>query len=286
MIVVNRREYSGSSPYTEAELKVFAEGSDEERFKLLVDEGSNLAMLLDGIIGTLELPETGGVAIVGWSLGNIFTLSILASVDTLPLKVRERLGIYVRRTIMWDPPSQPMGIESPPGTYLPLWDEDLAPEARGVEFGKWVTYYFVHGDLSKHNMEEFNYRTNDPKRKRTFEDMPLPELFKLIDLGPGGKCDTVLCEPPFQKAERDIVDKALFDSKVRAMWKNMKVWHFFGDANSWNIYLAAWVLEDKVKETETTEPAINFTILEGSNHFGMWDLCSATMDKLDFCLKN
>lgn len=159
-----------------------------------------------------------------------------------------------------------MGIESPPGSYLPLWDEQLTPEARGIEFGKWVTYYFVHGDLSNHDMKNFNYHWNDPNRKRTFEDLSWQNLSKLIDLGPGGKCDTFLCEPPFQKAEREIVNKALFDLEVRNEWKHMKVWHFYGDANSWNIYLTAWMLEDKVK-AKGNQLEINFAVLKGSNHF-------------------
>lgn len=58
-------------------------------------------VLLDGLIGTLQLPEKGGVALVGWSMGNIFTLSMLASVHTLPAPVRRRLSLYVKRAIMW-----------------------------------------------------------------------------------------------------------------------------------------------------------------------------------------
>ncbi|KAJ3871571.1 hypothetical protein F5051DRAFT_457042 [Lentinula edodes] len=285
MIAVNRREYAGSTPYSEAELKVFAEGPDEERFKLLITEGANLALLLDGLIDSLSLPKNGDIAIVGWSLGNIFTIPLLASINTLPPQVRDRLGLHVKRTILWDAPSQPLGIESPPEAYNPLWDEELAPEARGVEFGKWLTYYFVHGDLSNHDMKEFNYRYNDPNKKRTFEDLPLEELFKIIDLSPGAKCDTPLCEPPFAKVERDIVKMALFDSKTRAAWRGMKVWHILGYANAWNVHLAAWKLEEQVHAAASLEPAVDFTILKGVNHFGMWDDPEALVNRFELCLK-
>lgn len=98
MIVVNRREYTGSTPYTKAELDVFAQGSDEQRLNLLLSEGTNLALCLEGLIHSLSLQE---VVIVGWSLGNLFTLSLLASISSLPQGVRERLALSVHRIIMW-----------------------------------------------------------------------------------------------------------------------------------------------------------------------------------------
>ncbi|KAF5343029.1 hypothetical protein D9758_011163 [Tetrapyrgos nigripes] len=191
-------------------------------------------------------------------------LSMLASVDRLPADTRERLGIFVKRAIMWDPPAQILGIRSPEGTYIPLEDENLSPEARLVEFRKWVTYYFVHGDLSARDPMQLNYKTPDPDRKPTFEHLPIQELLSLVDLAPGQKCDTVVCEPAFADVEWGIVNKALFDRDVRATWSSMTMWHIFGDACPWNVYLAAWRLEDEAKKSDL---AVNFTMTRGANHF-------------------
>ncbi|KAE9395566.1 hypothetical protein BT96DRAFT_997588 [Gymnopus androsaceus JB14] len=108
MIAVNRREYAGSTPYTEAELDVFAQGSDEQRLHLLLSEGTNLALCLEGLIHSLCLQEA----------------------------VREKLALSVHKIIMWEPPVHCLGVEPPP-TYLPLLDLDIAPEARPLAFVRW-----------------------------------------------------------------------------------------------------------------------------------------------------
>ncbi|KIK52380.1 hypothetical protein GYMLUDRAFT_88741 [Collybiopsis luxurians FD-317 M1] len=267
IIVVNRREYPGSTPYNADELKVFAEGPDEARYKQLIDGGANLSLLLDGLVQSLSLPQT--ISIVGWSLGSTFALAMVASITTLPNGSRARLSKHVRRTIIWDAPSQPMGI--PGKGYLPLPDVNLPPEVRGVEFGKWITGYFNHGDLSKRNFEELNERNHDASRIRTFEDLPPEELMAIVDLAPGPKCDTPLCEPPFCKVENEVVTRALFNPEVRTAWARMKIWHMICDRSIWNVITCWWILEQKVKAAKASELAINFTTVEGANHFFMWD---------------
>ncbi|KAF5372443.1 hypothetical protein D9757_009928 [Collybiopsis confluens] len=263
VILVNRREYSGSTPYTAEELAVFANGPDDARYKQLINDGAYLSLLLNGLIQSLSLPKR--VSIVGWSLGNIFTLPMVASITTLPEDVRARLALHVKRTIIWDAPSHPMGIRK--DAYIPLWDETLPPEERGKEFMKWLTNYFSHSKLSERNFDTLNKREHDPSRKRTFEDLPTEELFKIIHLPPGSKCDTPLCEPPFANVENKVVTEALFDPKVRQIWGDMKVWHMVGDNNPWNIIFCWWTLEAEVKKAKSQEPAIHFTINNGANHF-------------------
>lgn len=105
MITINRRDYPGSTPYDKDELHVLAQGSDEQRLSLLLNEGLNLALLLDGLIVSLSLPSR--VVIVGWSLGNLLVLSMLAAVSdllsssSLHESVRERLALSVCKTILW-----------------------------------------------------------------------------------------------------------------------------------------------------------------------------------------
>lgn len=101
MIAINRRDYPGSTSYTEAELDVFADGSDEQRVSLLLSEGTNLVLLLDGLIDSLSLPPK--VVIVGWSLGNTYMMSMLTSISEslVPQSARERLALSVHKIIIW-----------------------------------------------------------------------------------------------------------------------------------------------------------------------------------------
>ncbi|KAJ7745424.1 hypothetical protein DFH07DRAFT_833580 [Mycena maculata] len=284
IICINRREYPGSTPHTAEELRVYASGSDQERIALLNEAGVDYALAVDGIVRECSLPSTGSVALVGWSLGNTFTIAAMASITSLPAATRERLQSFVKTIIIWDPPSMALGIASPPKGYLPLYDLDLPPAARGPAFGKYVESYFVHGNLSTRDPEQLNYRDTDPSKKATFEDMPLDELLTLVDFNVGDKCDTILTQPPFAHAVAALVHKALFDPAVRAMWKDTKVTSMFGTANAWPVYIALWNIQERVEAMKGHSP-FTFRSIEGANHFPMWEDPGLTLDELIACTK-
>ncbi|KAK7442017.1 hypothetical protein VKT23_016294 [Stygiomarasmius scandens] len=291
VILVNRREYAGSTSYNAEELKIFAEGSDQEQLDLLLHEGLNLARLLAGLIQSLSLPKSGGVALVGWSLGCTFMLSMLAAVRSLPQRVRDRLAEFIKTVILWDTAIKTMGMDSPVGApVLKLYDENISPKDRADEFHKWVTSYFVHGNSEQHDISQLNYHIHNANKRRTFEDLPLEELLKLIDPTAGAKCDTIISMPTFDQPVQTVVNQALFDHDIRSAWANAKVWCIHGSESAWTVPLASWVLEDKSKEVviplQNAQPAINFAVIQGANHFYMWDDPEGSMDQLEFCIKN
>ncbi|KAJ6544121.1 hypothetical protein B0H19DRAFT_1380459 [Mycena capillaripes] len=286
IICINRREYPGSTPHTAEELRIYASGSDDEHATLLSEAGVNLALCVDEIIRQCALPAAGGVALVGWSLGNAFTMAAMASITStsLPSHTKARLQAFVKTIILWDPPSQALGIASPPKAYVPLHDPDLAPEARGPAFGKWVTSYFTHGELSSRDPDQLNYRTPDPSKKPTFDEMPLGELLNLVDFSVGTKCDTIIMEPPFASALSAVVSRTLFNPEIRAAWRETRIAYMYGEENPWNVHYAVWKVEERVKEANGQAP-INFQPIAGANHFLMWDDASKALDALIACNK-
>ena len=76
-------------------------GSDADRTKFLQDQGILIALFLDGLIRTLTLPERGGVTVAGWSLGNLFTIAMRASIGALPDDTKQRLKAYTRGFIIF-----------------------------------------------------------------------------------------------------------------------------------------------------------------------------------------
>ncbi|KAE9402012.1 hypothetical protein BT96DRAFT_569113 [Gymnopus androsaceus JB14] len=262
MITVNRREYPGSTPYTQAELDVFAQGSNDERLNLLLNQGTNLAFLLDGLIQSLSLPPD--IVIVGWSLGNLFTLSLLASITSLPQTVRNRLALSVHKTIMWDITAHCIGMHILP-MYIPLFDLDIPLEARSLAFLKWIGYYFMHGDSSKHDVAQLDQGyCNVLNRRSTFDETAPEEVAEITDFNPGPRCDNRLLDPgAFLEVERIIANKALFDASTRSAWSGMDVWNFVGDASIPTAQVATWSLED--------QPTIYIAAIKGANHFQMWD---------------
>jgi pimeloyl-ACP methyl ester carboxylesterase len=100
IICVNRREYPGSSPYSAEDLAIFAEGNEAERAALLEQQGRDLALFLDGIIDTLSIPKSGGgIALIGWSMGTLFLLSLI-SCEMLPADTKARLSSLVHTVVL------------------------------------------------------------------------------------------------------------------------------------------------------------------------------------------
>jgi len=285
VICLNRREYPGTTPFSPAELKIFASGTEEERTKLIEQQGIDLASFVDALIKQCSLPKDGGITIAAWSMGNIFLLSLLSSVNLLPTDIKKNLQDYVKNVILWDPPSQALGITSPPGSYVPLWDESLAPEARGPAFGIWAASYWKHGNLSTHDIGQLNQRDAEKSKKPSTENMG-GEILSAADFTVGDKCETVLVAPEFKNVLDKQTDKALFDPSVRKVWAGASFTHLYGDANSWNIIYSNWILEDKVKSAGTPKPLIDFKVITGANHFVMWDEPETALDNLQACIKS
>ncbi|TFK38672.1 hypothetical protein BDQ12DRAFT_735341 [Crucibulum laeve] len=283
VICVNRREYPGTTSFTTEELRVFAEGSEKERALLIEQQGIDLGLFVDAVIQKCALPKEGEITLAAWSLGNAFLISILASVNLLPTESKERLQAYVKTAILWDPPSHTLGIKSPPGSYVPLWDEALAPEARGPAFGVWAASYWKHGDIFSRNFDQLEHRIPDLSKKPSTDNMTHEELLSLTDFVPGGKCETILCEPEFANVLMNQTQKALFDPEVRKTWSRAEFWNMYSDSNPWNVVYASWILEEMVKAAKTVQPLLKFKVNEGANHFLMWDEPEKALHALQDC---
>ncbi|KAF8798351.1 alpha/beta-hydrolase [Phlegmacium glaucopus] len=279
VICLSRREYQGSTFYSTDELRAIHHGSDDERAKFLQDQGVLIALFVDGLIQTLSLSKKGGVTVAGWSLGNVFTIAMRASIGYLPDDSKQRLNAYTRRFIIFDPPSQAFGVPISPVGYNPLWDDDISEDVRGATFSKWVSSYFKHGDLSSRDFSQLAQRETDVSKAPTTDTIPLEELLTITDFVPGPKCETILAQVQFLPALKKHTAKALFDTQVREDWGGASVWFIYGEASTWNVHYAAWNLEKRVKSSE-----INFKLIPGFNHFPMWDEPDLFMSVMKECI--
>ncbi|KAK7053764.1 AB hydrolase-1 domain-containing protein [Favolaschia claudopus] len=280
VIAVNRREYPGSSSFSDEELAKFATGTDAERATLLEQQGRDLAMFLDGLI-TDHLPQTGGVALVGWGMGNLFLMPLVACISTLPEATRKRLSSFVRSIIMMHAPSFAFALPTPSGKLIPPTDPKIPPEALGPALAKWVSGYFIHGDLSSHNVDNLTYHNYDPAKPSTVETLKPEEFLGMMDLAPGGKYDNIIGGPPFTAPLSKQTKKALFTKTVRDSWGSAHFWVVYGDAEPWNAIQAAWSLEDLAKESACE---INFKVIKGINHFFVWENPEKALTELKECI--
>lgn len=282
IISVNRRCYPGSSALSADELSTIAEGTDDARAGLLEQQGCDLALFVDGLIDELSIPKNGGIALVGWSLGTIFLLSLIASVETLPTATQERLSGYVRTVVLLQPPSLSLGLPMPPGHLTSHTDPDIA-EARGPAFAKWVSSYFVHGNLSLHKTEELTNNKTDPLKLSTVERLKPEELFALADFTAAEKYDKVIGGAPFAPLVAAQTHKVLFDPTVRRAWRGATFWNLYGSAEPWTIIYAGWFLEDQSRAANSLALAFQTKIIPGGNHFLAWDEPETTIMALKAC---
>ncbi|KIJ55931.1 hypothetical protein M422DRAFT_23445 [Sphaerobolus stellatus SS14] len=284
LICVNRREYCGSTLLNEDQLRIFASGTDDERTKLIAQLGFELALFVDALITKCSLPKSGGVTITAWSLGNLFMVSLLSALSRLPATTKEHLASYIKGIILWDPPSQALGITSPPNSYVLLSDETLPAEERGKVFGVWVASYWKHGDLSTHDFNQLEQRKADPSKAASTSNMTLEQLLQATDFAPGDRCDTLVVAPEFKEV-LEKQTKILLDPDLRALLNRAKFTYLFCDNSPWNIIYGAWVMENRVKEANNTQTHIDFKVMKGANHFLMWDEPEIFMKELLSCME-
>jgi len=258
VICLTRRDYPGSSPYTDEEIRIIRHGSHDERAKFLNDQGVLIALFVDGIIQTLSLAKAGGLAVIGWSLGNLFTLALRACIGDLPVDTRHRLKSHMRSFILWDPPISSLGFTSPDPPPR------LSPDEFIATFPKSVSTHYKHVNLDSKDPSQLD-KIGDPSRKSTIEAMTPEELSSSIDFTPCFNSDFPFITS-FSLVLSNQRTKSLVDSKVRNDWEGIPVWHVFGDSNPVQLQTSPWLLEDAIGSEN-----INFKLIKNANHFLMWE---------------
>ena len=101
-ILWNRRDYPGSTRYTDAELEDLAEGR-----KVFMDKvGQQLADFIVQFIEKEKIPQAtsdfkaGGVAVMGWSMGTASVITLFSDSQLVSPEVYGVLEKYVRDLIL------------------------------------------------------------------------------------------------------------------------------------------------------------------------------------------
>ncbi|THV03734.1 hypothetical protein K435DRAFT_817155 [Dendrothele bispora CBS 962.96] len=152
-VIWNRRDYPGSTKYSDTELEDYANGR-----KVFLDRlALQLADFLKQFIETENIPpitsdrKSGGFAIMGWSMGTATAMPLFSDRALFSLEQYSLLEKYVKDLILYDPPYLSFGYKLPPDekTYNPWTDPECkTPEELYQNFGTWVSSYYDHPDTS------------------------------------------------------------------------------------------------------------------------------------------
>ena len=87
IVAISRRDYPGSTPLSPEQNTVLSSGTDDEKAAFLKERGLEIATFIERYARENPIVPingaTGGFALLGWSLGNAFALSVVANLDAL-----------------------------------------------------------------------------------------------------------------------------------------------------------------------------------------------------------
>ncbi|KDQ57501.1 hypothetical protein JAAARDRAFT_47456 [Jaapia argillacea MUCL 33604] len=163
LVLVNRRDYPGSSPTSPDELGKLASPDKDVQAEGMKDMGLEIAAFLEWYIKNQDVPrlsrsrvegehDSGGVSLLAWSSGNATSLPMLAHVDKLSEESKTFLAGYLRTFVIYDAPLYVLGIPDPPNLYHPLKDQSRPMEDRIPIFNTWVSSYYSHPSLSSRSL--------------------------------------------------------------------------------------------------------------------------------------
>ncbi|KAJ6479495.1 Alpha/Beta hydrolase protein [Mycena vitilis] len=152
VVALNRRDYRGSTKYTDAELEDLKAGR-----KIFLDRlAIQLAWFLQQFVNHEGTPKvsvdrkSGGFVILGWSSGVMTALSLFSDPAAIPQALYETVEPYVKNVVLYDPPYSSLGYPQPDyeGWYNPFTDSDYPTPTQMYEnFQQWVSSYFTHPDI-------------------------------------------------------------------------------------------------------------------------------------------
>ncbi|TFK73511.1 hypothetical protein BDN72DRAFT_893921 [Pluteus cervinus] len=275
IVAVSRRNYPGSTGYTSEEISILTNGTDAQKSDFLKTTGIQLSTFIDKFTTQHNLPpisgNNGGIAILGWSLGNAFTLASLANADALASDAKSRLQARLRAVIMLEPPSIVLGLNAPPQTWSPHTDSSISPALQTPLFTNWITSYFKHGDITKSDPNLLSYVVPDFLRTPSIYSMT-PQQVSHVVFQPAADPTTgpdflfmIKLVPQFLTQYK----KALYDKTLRGLFPNMKVWMVTGDATA-SFSLAA-MFSMKIDDKAAGGNNVKYKVVSGTNHFIHWD---------------
>ncbi|KAI0923298.1 hypothetical protein AcV7_005849 [Taiwanofungus camphoratus] len=307
LVLLNCRDYPGSTRYTPAELDALRGPDPETQASAMQARGLEFAAFLHWFIETENIPPifealdsdevrtSGGIALLGWSSGNCQTVPLLAHADKVPEDTRQLLDRYFRSFILHDTSQTAMGAPPLEGLYSPFRDETLSAEEKFARFPIWVSTYFTPVNIGPEEDSEspgfadmLRTRTAvhgiddsvEPRFTPTVQRMSREELAGALDKDVMMRSQ-ILIQRLNPAVYRENLRRALFDcyfpnksGEERLVWPGLKVHVVWCNMTVGDGAYAAHKIMHQAKECAQRGRkgrSLEFHKLELANHFVHWD---------------
>ncbi|KAI0655015.1 hypothetical protein C8Q70DRAFT_457834 [Cubamyces menziesii] len=283
ILLLNRRDYPGSQPYSEDELALLrpveGEGGEQKtrdnlwtfmRARALEIYDWLATCVNDGKICTFD-PSTGigGVVVAGWSLGTTWSTALLANGDIAASVNGVDLRNVIRRVVLYDPPFQVLGYDAK--SENPRFDTTLGPDEMVTVFNIWVSGYYDHGETP----EEIEYRVPLKEPPPTLRRLTPQDYDAVTYDAPAklGGSDYILVGSGIQYGLfQRLHDEAFYpthntlpQTEVRYVWCDRSV----SDVQ-WGIRRLQEEMDEAKKAGKRMRPITTLRIHQ-ANHFPHWD---------------
>lgn len=307
VIAMNRRDYIGSSLFSQPELDVIKSRDPDVLRPSLKERGLELLRFLVWVIDNKGIPRAkegggGGLALLGWSLGNVTTLAFLAFLGDFERSLVERsrpwlttffiYGAFVAVVlstvlvkVLVEVGSASLGYPVPEGGYHPLRDTSIPEPVRMLMFGTWVSSYYSHPYFTTFSTETHKrvvtaLQTRTPPkgtetRSCTLDTLSAKELRASIDSAPNARSEQGFIDLSLdvlsEMRHRAIVLEETEDtSQVKGALPALRVRLVYGTASVWSAPWAAWCFENDIAQMRTKGTPLRdvaTVCAEGANHF-------------------
>ncbi|KAF8591065.1 hypothetical protein K439DRAFT_1627154 [Ramaria rubella] len=312
LVLLNRRGYHGSTPFSNEETSPIdpsAFSGEEETASavsrserilsahyatFLQQRGAEMARFLSWFIDNEKIPPrsndagraSGGISLLGWSLGNVTTLSLLAFASTLDPGLMKKLEGYLRKVVIYDPPHHALGLPTPESAYNPLFDPEIPAEQRQGRFGEWVSSYFVHSPtildpaVPLHNLMNgiLEQRKTNPLKQATENNITPADKLAGLEVVSPTHGDPFSLLPHARPVHATVRIRAIFgnlnETSGPAVLPNVDISYIWATEAIWETVLAMRSVRDEVAKPPAHHyPArqVKFFALEGGNHFTHYD---------------
>ncbi|KAG6873149.1 hypothetical protein C0995_002302 [Termitomyces sp. Mi166 len=289
VVALNRRHYPGSTEYSAEELAIVVNGGTEaQKDAEFQTRGLEIATFIDNFIVQYNLPpisedgKTGGIILLGWSLGSVQALATISSAHALSVDVRARLGAYKSdQLVQSDPHPILLGFPVPEQNWTPIMDTYIPQDLRLSAFGQWATGYFDHGDIAKRDLDALQWVLPSSNHVPTLFKIPPADRAEMECYG-GDAFSDMPYMFHFSGQFKASYRKAINDPETLKIFPALRCVILAGEKSGAFAVAGMWAVEDDQKEAGgSTHLAVN--LVPGINHFWHWEDPEKALDYFLAC---
>ncbi|KAG1811492.1 uncharacterized protein BJ212DRAFT_1301999 [Suillus subaureus] len=207
---------AAAHPSSDADLAGLVSRTVEGQEGFLRSQAVDIATFLVMFAREQHIPPaegtSGGIALLGWSLGSLHTHAVMAHLDALPYNVLSDLEKYLHTVVCHDVTGIFIGIPKPPSFGIEYWTEPDV-EKRFKLFYEWVAGHFPHKNVTSGSIDDLEFYQSSEKPHSMHELTP-GEFAELTSAKTFGASDTLLVTIQ-QDVLKAMTRRAIFDTAWR-----------------------------------------------------------------------